>query len=107
MRDNCPEVKPMKNFNIFEILGPWFVVQYYSSAEIAFTYHCMKTEFGLSNGNMDMKMKLTYKYLIKKYKRIIQNVYYFYLKFYFLIILRYAADPNEEVCQKIYRNLCI
>jgi len=70
LKDHCPEVPKIgENFNIFEILGPWYVVQYYSSSEEALTYHCMRTEFGLSNGNMDMKMRLTYKY---------------------------AADPNEE-----------
>ncbi|ODN02940.1 hypothetical protein Ocin01_03740 [Orchesella cincta] len=59
-RKKCPEVRPMKDFNIFNILGPWYVVQYYSSSEEALTYHCMRAEFGLSSGYMDMIMKLTY-----------------------------------------------
>ncbi|CAL8127325.1 unnamed protein product [Orchesella dallaii] len=61
-REKCPDVRAMKDFNIFNILGSWYVVQYYSSSEEALTYHCMRAEFGLSSGYMDMIMKLTYIY---------------------------------------------
>jgi hypothetical protein len=43
------------------MLGEWFVALYYSSSEEALTYHCMRAQFGLSSGNMDMRMKLTYR----------------------------------------------
>ncbi|CAG7716857.1 unnamed protein product [Allacma fusca] len=66
----CPEVRQLPEFNIFSMLGSWYVIQYYSSSEEALTYHCMRVDFRLSSGNMDMKMHLTY---------------------------RYADDPNDEV----------
>jgi hypothetical protein len=66
----CPEVRQLPEFNIFSMLGSWYVVQYYSSSEEALTYHCMRVEFRLSSGNMDMKMHLSY---------------------------RYADDPNDEI----------
>jgi hypothetical protein len=72
-------------------------VQYYSSSEEALTYHCMRTEFGLSNGNMDMKMRLTYKYSYYYYISNFPSPIQIFQIAIHLISRRYAADPNEEV----------
>lgn len=35
------KVKPMRNLQINDIMGHWFVIQYYSSSEVTPEYKCM------------------------------------------------------------------
>lgn len=44
-KTKCPEVKAIKNFNLQELLGSWFVVEYFASAEEALSYSCMRAVF--------------------------------------------------------------
>lgn len=36
------KVKPMRNLQINDIMGHWFVIQYYSSSEVTPEYKCMR-----------------------------------------------------------------
>lgn len=39
----------MRNFDINEMMGFWYVVQYYASSEEAAEYSCMKCNFSMSD----------------------------------------------------------
>ncbi|KAH9642177.1 hypothetical protein HF086_007676 [Spodoptera exigua] len=41
----CPEVRAVPHFDLPRMLGDWFVVEYYASAEEALSYSCMKAVF--------------------------------------------------------------
>ncbi|KAI8420755.1 hypothetical protein MSG28_007969 [Choristoneura fumiferana] len=41
----CPEVRAVPHFDLEQMLGSWFVVEYYASAEEALSYSCMKSVF--------------------------------------------------------------
>ncbi|XP_028043596.1 uncharacterized protein LOC114253053 [Bombyx mandarina] len=41
----CPEVRAVPHFDLPGILGDWYVVEYYASAEEALSYSCMKAVF--------------------------------------------------------------
>ncbi|XP_061704933.1 uncharacterized protein LOC133516168 [Cydia pomonella] len=41
----CPEVRAVPHFNLQQMLGDWYVVEYYASAEEALSYSCMKSVF--------------------------------------------------------------
>lgn len=43
------QVKAMRNFDINEMMGFWYVVQYYASSEEAAEYSCMKCNFSMSD----------------------------------------------------------
>lgn len=43
------QVKAMRNFDINEMMGFWYVVQYYASSEEAAEYSCMKCNFTMSD----------------------------------------------------------
>lgn len=45
----CTQVKAMRNFDINEMMGFWYVVQYYASSEEAAEYSCMKCNFTMSD----------------------------------------------------------
>lgn len=36
------QIKPMRNLQINEIMGHWYVIQYYSSSEVTPEYKCMQ-----------------------------------------------------------------
>ncbi|XP_053605721.1 uncharacterized protein Karl [Plodia interpunctella] len=38
----CPEVRAVPHFDLSQILGDWFVVEYYASEEEALSYSCMQ-----------------------------------------------------------------
>uniref|UniRef100_A0A2H1WKQ0 SFRICE_033760 n=1 Tax=Spodoptera frugiperda TaxID=7108 RepID=A0A2H1WKQ0_SPOFR len=41
----CPEVRAVPHFDLPRMLGDWYVVEYYASAEEALSYSCMKAVF--------------------------------------------------------------
>ncbi|VVC96663.1 uncharacterized protein LOC126975906 [Leptidea sinapis] len=41
----CPEVRAAPHFDLPQMLGDWFVVEYYASAEEALSYSCMRAVF--------------------------------------------------------------
>ncbi|CAH3994274.1 unnamed protein product [Pieris brassicae] len=41
----CPEVRAAPHFDLAQMLGDWFVVEYYASAEEALSYSCMRAVF--------------------------------------------------------------
>ncbi|KAJ2947556.1 hypothetical protein O0L34_g17346 [Tuta absoluta] len=41
----CPEVRAVPHFDLLQMLGDWFVVEYYASAEEALEYSCMRAVF--------------------------------------------------------------
>ena len=41
----CPEVRAVPYFDLPQMLGDWFVVEYYASAEEALSYSCMRAVF--------------------------------------------------------------
>ncbi|XP_072949994.1 apolipoprotein D [Epargyreus clarus] len=41
----CPEVRAVPHFDLPKMLGDWYVVEYYASAEEALSYSCMKAVF--------------------------------------------------------------
>ncbi|CAH2040693.1 unnamed protein product, partial [Iphiclides podalirius] len=41
----CPEVRAVPHFDLSQMLGDWFVVEYYASAEEALSYSCMRAVF--------------------------------------------------------------
>lgn len=43
------QVKAMRNFDINEMMGFWYVVQYYASSEEACEYSCMRCNFTMSD----------------------------------------------------------
>ncbi|XP_077285318.1 lipocalin/cytosolic fatty acid-binding protein Karl [Arctopsyche grandis] len=44
-KTKCPMVKAMRNFELKELLGQWYVIQYYASSEEDLSYKCMRAEF--------------------------------------------------------------
>ncbi|XP_041989053.1 uncharacterized protein LOC121740429 [Aricia agestis] len=41
----CPEVRAVPHFDLTQMLGDWYVVEYYASEEEALSYSCMKSVF--------------------------------------------------------------
>ncbi|KPJ02409.1 hypothetical protein RR46_08206 [Papilio xuthus] len=41
----CPEVRAVPHFDLSQMLGDWYVVEYYASAEEALSYSCMRAVF--------------------------------------------------------------
>ncbi|KAJ0177909.1 hypothetical protein K1T71_006782 [Dendrolimus kikuchii] len=41
----CPEVRAVPHFDLSQMLGDWYVVEYYASAEEALEYSCMRAVF--------------------------------------------------------------
>ncbi|CAG9787124.1 unnamed protein product [Diatraea saccharalis] len=41
----CPEVRAVPHFDLPQMLGDWYVVEYYASAEEALSYSCMRAVF--------------------------------------------------------------
>ncbi|KAF5291965.1 hypothetical protein FQR65_LT11365 [Abscondita terminalis] len=61
-KTKCPVVKAIRNFDLEEMLGTWYVVQYYASSEEALPYRCMRAKFTMSAVNMDITMNFTYSF---------------------------------------------
>uniref|UniRef100_A0A1B0GQ06 Lipocalin/cytosolic fatty-acid binding domain-containing protein n=1 Tax=Phlebotomus papatasi TaxID=29031 RepID=A0A1B0GQ06_PHLPP len=47
-RERCPKVKAMRNFELSEMMGYWYVIQYFASTEEAPEYSCMRSIFDFS-----------------------------------------------------------
>ncbi|CAH1109585.1 unnamed protein product [Psylliodes chrysocephalus] len=55
-KTKCPRVRAIRNFDLQQLLGKWYVIEYYASSEEALSYRCMRAEFTMSsfeNVNMD------------------------------------------------------
>ncbi|XP_017772896.1 PREDICTED: apolipoprotein D [Nicrophorus vespilloides] len=58
----CPKVKSLRNFDLQQFLGNWYVIQYYASSEEALAYRCMQAEFTMSVPFIDVTMNFTYSF---------------------------------------------
>ncbi|XP_011864515.1 PREDICTED: apolipoprotein D [Vollenhovia emeryi] len=61
-KTKCPKVKGIRNFDISEFLGSWYIVQYYASSEEALVYRCMRAELSVSPENAEVTMNFTYSF---------------------------------------------
>ncbi|XP_020278659.1 apolipoprotein D [Pseudomyrmex gracilis] len=61
-KTKCPKVKGIRNFDISEFLGLWYIVQYYASSEEALAYRCMRAELSVSPENAEVTMNFTYSF---------------------------------------------
>ncbi|KAL0134086.1 hypothetical protein PUN28_001156 [Cardiocondyla obscurior] len=61
-KTKCPKVKGIRNFDISEFLGSWYIVQYYASSEEALAYRCMRAELSVSHENAEVTMNFTYSF---------------------------------------------
>ncbi|GLH13613.1 Apolipoprotein D [Gryllus bimaculatus] len=59
-KTKCPQVKAIHNFDVHELLGRWFVVQYYASSEEALAYRCMRAELSMPAERLEVSMNFTY-----------------------------------------------
>ncbi|KAJ9576295.1 hypothetical protein L9F63_006839, partial [Diploptera punctata] len=59
-KTKCPHVRPIRNFDLHQLLGSWYVVQYYASSEEALSYGCMRPVFFMSPDRLDVSMNFTY-----------------------------------------------
>ncbi|XP_030756855.1 uncharacterized protein LOC115882757 [Sitophilus oryzae] len=60
-KTKCPKVKAIRNFNIEDLLGQWYVIEYYASSEEALAYRCMRAEFTMSSLE-EITMNFTYSF---------------------------------------------
>ncbi|XP_011156843.1 apolipoprotein D [Solenopsis invicta] len=61
-KTKCPKVKGIRNFDISQFLGSWYIVQYYASSEEALVYRCMRAELSVSPENAEVTMNFTYSF---------------------------------------------
>ncbi|XP_046980605.1 apolipoprotein D [Schistocerca americana] len=61
-KTRCPQVKAVRDLDVHQMLGRWFVVQYYSSSEEALAYRCMRAELSLSPLRPEVSMNFTYSF---------------------------------------------
>ncbi|XP_012283151.1 apolipoprotein D [Orussus abietinus] len=61
-KTKCPKVKGIRNFDISEFLGAWYIVQYYASSEEALAYRCMRAELSVSSEKAEVTMNFTYSF---------------------------------------------
>ncbi|XP_055713227.1 uncharacterized protein LOC129807772 [Phlebotomus papatasi] len=61
-RERCPKVKAMRNFELSEMMGYWYVIQYFASTEEAPEYSCMRSIFDFSYEDLTVTMNFTYIY---------------------------------------------
>lgn len=47
----------MRNFNVNDMMGFWYVVEYYASSEEALEYSCMKCNFSMSTESAHVRSK--------------------------------------------------
>ncbi|XP_058791158.1 apolipoprotein D [Phymastichus coffea] len=62
-RTRCPRVKAIRNLDIGQLLGAWYVVQYYASSEEALSYQCMRAELSVQPDNAEVTMNFTYSFV--------------------------------------------
>ncbi|KAJ3640954.1 hypothetical protein Zmor_027486 [Zophobas morio] len=61
-KTKCPKVKAIRNFDLEQMMGRWYVIQYYASSEEALSYRCMRAEFTMSPFLADVTMNFTYSF---------------------------------------------
>ncbi|KAK9882217.1 hypothetical protein WA026_019731 [Henosepilachna vigintioctopunctata] len=60
-KEKCPKVKAIRNFLLEELLGKWYVIEYYASSEEALSYRCMRADF-TTTSLQDVTMNFTYSF---------------------------------------------
>ncbi|XP_074041439.1 lipocalin/cytosolic fatty acid-binding protein Karl [Leptinotarsa decemlineata] len=60
-KTKCPKVKAIRNFDLQEMLGNWFIIEYYASSEEALSYRCMRAEFSMPTEE-NVNMNFTYSF---------------------------------------------
>ncbi|XP_018580094.1 apolipoprotein D [Anoplophora glabripennis] len=60
-KTKCPVVKPIRNFDLQQMLGEWYVIEYYASSEEAISYKCMRADFTMS-ALESVNMNFTYSF---------------------------------------------
>lgn len=50
---HCPTVKAIRHLHLHDMLGHWFVVQYFASSEELPEYRCMRADFSLSTASAE------------------------------------------------------
>ncbi|XP_044761467.1 uncharacterized protein LOC123318791 [Coccinella septempunctata] len=60
-KEKCPRVKAIRNFILEDLLGRWYVIEYYASSEEALSYRCMRAEFTTTT-LQDVTMNFTYSF---------------------------------------------
>ncbi|KAF7263375.1 hypothetical protein GWI33_002682 [Rhynchophorus ferrugineus] len=60
-KTKCPLVKAIRNFNVEDLLGKWYVIEYYASSEEALAYRCMRADFTMSSNDV-ITMNFTYSF---------------------------------------------
>lgn len=65
------KVKAIRNFEISDMMGFWYVVQYYSSSEDTQEYSCMRSNFSMSSeSSYHVTMNFTYIFEEDPYKSL-------------------------------------
>ncbi|CAH1119262.1 unnamed protein product [Phaedon cochleariae] len=60
-KTKCPKVRAIRNFDLQEMMGNWYVMEYYASSEEALSYRCMRADFAMSSLE-DVNMNFTYSF---------------------------------------------
>lgn len=57
-------MRALRNFSINDLMGPWYVVQYYASSEEMPEYACMRSSFAINDhlDRMYITMNFSYHY---------------------------------------------
>ncbi|KAJ6638967.1 hypothetical protein Bhyg_11705 [Pseudolycoriella hygida] len=71
IKEKCPKVKAIRNFDLVGFLGFWYVVQYYASSEEAPVYGCMRSMFTMEDNHVSMNF--TYVFEEDPIKELIQG----------------------------------
>ncbi|KAL0274737.1 UNVERIFIED_CONTAM: hypothetical protein PYX00_002790 [Menopon gallinae] len=62
-KTKCPKVKALRNFDINELMGTWYIVEYYASSEEMPEYSCMRSAFTISLQPLGISMKFNYSFV--------------------------------------------
>lgn len=62
-KEKCPKVNLLKSFDFQQMLGSWYVIEYYASSEESQIYRCMRTVFSLSGDDIEISMNFTYSFI--------------------------------------------
>ncbi|CAG9857166.1 unnamed protein product [Phyllotreta striolata] len=61
-KTKCPKVRAIRNFDLQQLLGEWYVIEYYASSEEALSYRCMRAEFTMASFE-NVNMNFTYSFV--------------------------------------------
>nr|XP_018897730.1 PREDICTED: uncharacterized protein LOC109030943 [Bemisia tabaci] len=63
VKTKCPAVRSLRNFNLEELAGYWYVIDYYAMSEEELSFRCMQAEFTVSPPpDWTVSMYFTYSY---------------------------------------------